>query len=237
LERILALKGRSGLAGKGNRDRLLGIYEVLYGHFGPQHWWPGEDPFEVVVGAILAQNTSWKNVENAIANLKEARVLSPEGMAALGLEQLAELIRPSGTYRVKARRLLEFVSFLKGHYGLSLQAMFRVPLSRIRAEILSVKGIGPETADSILLYAGGYPVFVVDAYTKRIFSRHGFIRAGCAYGELQALFMKALPPDVSLFNEYHALIVRLGKNWCHARPICEDCVLRPLLHGKENLGR
>ncbi len=218
-----------GLAGKGTRDQLLRIYELLYAQFGGQHWWPGEDPFEVIVGAILAQNTSWKNVEKAIAHLKEAGDLFPEGIATVSLEQLADLIRPSGTYRLKADRLLRFVAFLDSRYGFSLEAMFRVPLRRIRAELLAVKGIGPETADSILLYAGGYPVFVVDAYTKRIFSRHGFVQRGCAYGELQALFMEALPPDVSLFNEYHALIVRLGKSRCRALPICEDCALQSLL--------
>jgi len=222
--------------GKGYRDRLLGIYELLYAQFGSQQWWPGEDAFEVIVGAILTQNTSWKNVEKAIANLKEAGALTSEGIATLGLPQLGELVRPSGTYRIKADRLLQFVAFLKSHYGFSLQAMFRVPLIRIRAELLSVKGIGPETADSILLYAGGYPVFVVDAYTRRIFSRHGFIREGCAYGELQALFMKALSPDVPLFGEYHALIVRVGKSWCRARPICDRCILKSLLEETRNPG-
>ena len=230
-------EGAPDLAGKGYRDRLLRIYELLYAQFGSQHWWPGEDPFEVIVGAILAQNTSWKNVEKAIIHLKGAGALFPEGIATLSLPKLAELIRPSGTYRVKADRLLQFVAFFKGHYGFSLEAMFRVPLPRIRAELLSVKGIGPETADSILLYAGGYPIFVVDSYTKRIFSRHGFVREGCGYGELQALFMKALPPDVTLFNEYHALIVWLGKSRCRTRPICEDCVLQSLLEKTRNLGR
>jgi len=229
-------EGAPDLVGKGYRDRLLRIYELLYAQFGAQHWWPGEDPFEVMVGAILAQNTSWKNVEKAITNLKGAGALFPEGIATLGLLKLADLIRPSGTYRVKADRLLQLVAFLKDHYGFSLEAMFRVPLSRIRAELLAVKGIGPETADSILLYAGGYPVFVVDAYTKRIFSRHGFIRGGCAYGELQTLFMEALPADVPLFNEYHALIVRLGKSRCRARPICEDCVLQCLSQETRNSG-
>ena len=205
---------------------MLRIYEVLHGHFGPQHWWPGEDPFEVIVGAILAQNTSWKNVERAIASLKKAGVLSPEGIGALPFEKLAELIRASGTYRVKADRLLRFVSFLKGNYGLNLRAMFALPLPRVRRELLTVRGIGPETADSILLYAGGRPVFVVDAYTRRIFSRHGFIGEGCSYDELQSLFMKALSPDARLFNEYHALIVRLGKSRCRARPMCEGCVLK-----------
>jgi endonuclease-3 related protein len=230
-------EGAPDLAGKGYRDQLLRIYELLYAQFGAQHWWPGEDPFEVIVGAILAQNTSWKNVEKAITNLKEAGALFPGGIATLSLPKLADLIRPSGTYRVKADRLLQFVAFFKDQYGFSLEAMFRVPLPRIRAELLAVEGIGPETADSILLYAGGYPVFVVDAYTKRIFSRHGFLRGGCAYGELQALFMEALPADVPLFNEYHALIVRLGKSRCRARPICEDCVLQSLLQETRNLGR
>jgi endonuclease III related protein len=210
------------------KERLLRIFELLHQSYGPQHWWPADGPFEVVVGAILTQNTSWKNAEKAIANLKEAGVLSPAKMAALGEEGLADLIRPSGYYRVKAGRLLRFLGFLGDRYGFDLQRMLRGPLNEVRGDLLEVRGIGPETADSILLYAGGYPIFLVDAYTRRIFSRHGFIREGCSYGELQALFMKALPPDISLFNEYHALIVRLGKTRCLRLPQCEDCVLKGL---------
>lgn len=210
------------------RKRLLAVYRRLYRHFGPQQWWPGDGPFEVIVGAILAQNTSWANVEKAITNLKEAGVLSPGEMAALDSQELAGLIRPSGYYRVKANRLHHFLAFFKERYEFSLEAMFNQPLSEVRESLLGVKGIGPETADSILLYAGGYPIFVVDAYTRRIFSRHGFIRPGGTYEELQALFMDALPRDARLYNEYHALIVRAGKTSCLSRPRCEGCVLRSL---------
>lgn len=210
------------------RKRLLAVYRRLYRHFGPQQWWPGDGPFEVIVGAILAQNTSWANVEKAITNLKEAGVLSPREMAALDSQELAGLIRPSGYYRVKANRLHHFLAFFKERYEFSLEAMFNQPLSEVRESLLGVKGIGPETADSILLYAGGYPIFVVDAYTRRIFSRHGFIRPGGTYEELQALFMDALPRDARLYNEYHALIVRAGKTSCLSRPRCEGCVLRSL---------
>jgi len=210
------------------RKRLLAVYRRLHRHFGPQQWWPGDGPFEVIVGAILAQNTSWANVEKAITNLKEAGVLSPGEMAALDSQELAGLIRPSGYYRVKANRLHHFLAFFKERYEFSLEAMFNQPLSEVRESLLGVKGIGPETADSILLYAGGYPIFVVDAYTRRIFSRHGFIRPGGTYEELQALFMDALPRDARLYNEYHALIVRAGKTSCLSRPRCKGCVLRSL---------
>jgi len=217
------------LAAAGVKRRLLEIYEALYAHFGPQHWWPADGSFEVIVGAILTQNTSWRNVEKAIANLKGAEALSPEKMAALSPKELAVLIRPSGYYRRKAERLLHFLSYFKDQYAFDLQTMLRQPMAKIRTELLRVKGIGPETADSILLYAGGYPIFVVDTYTKRIFSRHGLAREGCNYGELQDLFMKALPRDVRLFNEYHALLVRLGKSRCLGIPRCHGCVLEPML--------
>ncbi|MDH7499536.1 MAG: endonuclease III domain-containing protein [candidate division NC10 bacterium] len=211
------------------RKRLLRIYEALYAHFGPQRWWPADGAFEVVVGAILTQNTSWRNVEKAMVNLRTTEVLSPGRMLQLKEEELARLIRPSGTYRVKANRLLRFLSFLKEEYGSDLQAMLHQPMAKVRAELLQVKGIGPETADSILLYAGGYPIFVVDAYTKRILSRHGLAREGSSYQELQGLLMGALPADGPLFNEYHALLVRLGKSRCLGRPRCDGCVLEPML--------
>jgi endonuclease-3 related protein len=214
------------------KGKLLRIFELLHQSYGPQHWWPADGPFEVVVGAILTQNTSWKNVEKAIANLKEVGVLSPAKMEALGEERLADLIRPSGYYRVKADRLLRFLGFLGDRYGFDLQRMLRGPLDEIRAELLGVRGIGPETADSILLYAGGYPIFVVDAYTKRIFSRHGWVSAESSYQELQGLFTKALPKDVCLFQEFHALLVRLGKTCCLRLPQCEGCVLKGLQTGQ-----
>lgn len=218
-------------AGRGVRRRLLRIYEALYTHFGPQGWWPGDGSFEIMVGAILTQNTSWKNVEKAIANLRAAGVLSPEEMLQLGEGELAELIRPSGYYRVKANRLRHFLSFLRDGYGFRLEAMLHQPMAKIRAELLQVKGVGPETADSILLYAGGYPIFVVDAYTKRIFVRHGLAGEGSSYQELQDLLMSALPRDARLFGEYHALLVRLGKSHCLGRPKCRGCALEPMLSG------
>jgi len=213
------------------KSGLMKIYEVLCAHFGPQGWWPADGSFEVIVGSILTQNTSWRNVEKAIANLRTAGALSPKRMLELGEDDLAELIRSSGYYRVKARRLLHFLSFLKDRYGFSLDAMLSQPLPKIRAELLRVKGIGPETADSILLYAGNYPIFVVDAYTKRILERHGLARKGSSYEELQDLFVRALPRDAHLFNEYHALLVRLGKSRCLGRPRCRGCVLEPTLSG------
>jgi endonuclease-3 related protein len=209
--------------------RLVEIYQRLLSHYGPQGWWPGDGAFEIAVGAILTQNTSWKNAEAAILRLKEAGVLSPLRMRQLPMAELAELVRPSGYYRVKAERMHRFLSFLEERYRLDLEAMLSRPLKQIREELLAVKGIGPETADSILLYAGGHPIFVVDAYTKRIFARHGLVREGCSYSELQDLAMGSLPREAGLFNEYHALLVRLGKERCRRTPRCSGCVLQYLL--------
>lgn len=212
-------------------ETLGEYYEALYNAFGPQSWWPARTRFEIIVGAILTQNTAWTNVEKAIRSLKKARVLTPEGLTALETEKLAELIRPSGYFNIKAKRLGNFLGFLYGEFGGSLNRLFRVMDGQeLRRAILSVKGIGPETADSILLYAGGRPEFVVDAYTKRIFSRHGLIGATAGYDEVKALFMDNLPQEARLFNEYHALLVRLGKDFCRPRnPLCEVCPLKPFL--------
>ena len=204
---------------------LLLIYHRLLSFFGEQGWWPAETPFEVVVGAILTQNTAWRNVERAIENLKEAGVLTPQGLRDLDEARLAELIRPSGYYNVKAKRLKDVMKFLEGGYGGDLQRMFSEPISSLRGKILMVKGVGSETADSILLYAGEKPIFVIDAYTKRVLSRHGMITDGASYGDIQDLFMRSLPLDVSLYQEYHALFVRLAKTFCKTKPLCMGCPL------------
>ncbi len=202
------------------------IYNRLYQAYGPRHWWPGETPFEVMVGAILTQNTSWKNVELAIGNLKNKEVLNPEGIHRLRKPQLSPLIRSSGYYRIKTIRLKTFVEFLFTNYGGSIKRMGEEDLETLREKLLGVNGIGPETADSILLYGLNKPIFVVDAYTKRILSRHGMIPDHASYEEVQRLFMDHLPEDEKLFNEYHALIVHLGKALCRKVPKCESCPLK-----------
>ena len=207
---------------------LKRIYRELYSTFGPQKWWPGETAFEVIVGAILTQNTNWKNVEKAIVNLKSARVLSPQALHKIPAAKLAALIKPVGYFNIKAKRLKNFLSFLYKEYGGKLARMEREDLPVLRRKLLGVNGIGPETADSILLYAFDKPSFVVDAYTKRIFSRHKIISRDIDYSALQELFAKNLKTDVKMFNEYHALIVRLGKDFCQAKAKCEQCPLNYL---------
>jgi endonuclease-3 related protein len=205
---------------------LLDLYRVLFRAFGPQGWWPGKTPFEVAVGAILTQNTSWMNVERAIANLREEGVLSPRKMAGLSRESLASLIRPAGYYNVKADRLRHFLRYLDRSHGMSMKRLASLPSPRLREELLDVKGIGPETADSILLYAVGYPSFVIDAYTRRIFSRHGFIDEGVTYDCLQDFVVHRIPVEAGLYNEFHALLVKLGKEYCRPRrPRCGECPL------------
>ncbi len=208
------------------RDILLKVYDRLYKTYGPQHWWPGDTPFEVIVGAILTQNTNWGNVEKAIANLKAEGILSPEGLRDVNHNHLALLIKPSGYFNIKAGRLKHFINHLYKRHSGSLKKLFSLELNELRHDLLSVKGIGPETADSILLYAGGYPTFVVDAYTVRIFHRLGLLPEDVTYHEVQEIFMDSLPEDVKLFNEYHALIVRLGKESCKPKPRCEGCSLK-----------
>jgi endonuclease-3 related protein len=206
-------------------NELLGIYHTLLSFFGEQGWWPADTSFEVMVGAILTQNTAWRNVERAIENLKGEGVLTPPGLWGIDEARLAELIRPAGYYNVKAKRLKSLMQFLDTGYGGDLTRMFSEPLSRLREKILAVKGIGPETADSILLYAGAKPIFVIDAYTRRILSRHAMITDGASYGDIQDLFMRSLPQDVSLYKEYHALFVRLAKTFCKTKPHCAGCPL------------
>ena len=207
-------------------NKVLEIYEILLDHFGPQGWWPGETPFEVMVGAVLTQNTNWTNVSKAIANLKGEDLLSFAKLRDLPVDVLAEKIKPAGYFNLKAARLKNLLNFVAKEYGSSLEEMFAVDRYTLRDEILTVKGIGPETADSILLYAGQKPVFVVDAYTHRIFARHNVIAEEDGYHEIQEYFALSLPEDVALFNEYHALIVRLGKEFCKkSKPLCSQCPL------------
>jgi endonuclease-3 related protein len=208
------------------KNLLMKIYHKLYKAYGPRHWWPGETSFEVMVGAILTQNTSWRNVEKAIQKLKGNGILNPGGIYHLKKSQLAPLIRSSGYYRIKADRLKSFVDFLFEEYGGNLKRMKRERLVELREKLLGVKGIGPETADSILLYGLQKPIFVVDAYTKRVLSRHGLISERASYEEVQRLFMEHLRPDEKLFNDYHALFVHLGKTVCQKSPRCDICPLK-----------
>jgi len=204
---------------------LIDIYRRLFDRFGPQHWWPAEEPFEVIAGAILTQSAAWGNVEKAIANLKAAGALPPGKLRRLSLSRLARLVHPCGYYNAKALKLKSFAFWLGNHYGDDLDRLFASDTDGLRQQLLAVHGIGQETADSILLYAADKPVFVVDAYTRRIFSRIGLTPAKDSYAGYQAFFMDNLPADVKLFNEYHALLVRLGKEVCRRRPICSQCCL------------
>ena len=206
-------------------DKLLDIYRILFDHYGPREWWPAETPFEVVVGAILTQNTAWKNVEKAIANLKQLGPLTPEALFRLPEETLAEAIRPSGYYRRKGKRLRNLLGMLSDRFECRLEALFDLPTETLREELLALSGIGPETADSILLYAAGRPVFVIDTYTIRILSRHELLPEETCYVEAQEWVTDNLPEDVQLFNEFHALLVNVGKDFCRPRPKCPGCPL------------
>ncbi len=208
---------------------LIDIYERLSRHYGPTDWWPGDTPFEIAVGAILTQNTNWKNVERAIANLKRERLLGPKKILACEDAVLEAALRPSGYFRIKTRRLRNFCRYLVERYRGSMKRLAAQPLDILRAELLAVNGIGPETADDILLYACDKPVFVVDAYTRRIFSRHGLCAPDIAYEPLRALFERNLEPDLHLYKEYHGLIVFVGKDFCRRTPKCAECPLGVLL--------
>jgi endonuclease-3 related protein len=205
--------------------KITNLYDILFRHYGPQGWWPGDTPLEVAVGAILTQNTNWKNVALALDRLKEAGLLTAPALYELPELELAAYIRPAGYYNIKARRLKNFLNLLFNNYGGSIAAMALAPLERLRPELLAVKGIGPETADSILLYGLEKSTFVVDAYTYRILSRHGLAVDPCSYEELQAIFMEVLPPETALYQEYHALLVQTGKEYCRPRPRCAVCPL------------
>ncbi len=204
---------------------LMAIYDKLYSFYGPQHWWPGDTPFEVAVGAILTQNTNWSNVEKAIGNLKEHKMLDARVIHQMPIDQLASIIRPSGYYNIKAQRLRAFIDYLVGSYGGSMARMKKGGTEKLRNELLAVNGIGQETADSILLYPLGKPVFVIDAYTKRVLLRHGLMDMNASYEECRQLFHVELDEDVRLFNEYHALLVMVGKEYCRPMQRCAGCPL------------
>jgi endonuclease III related protein len=216
-----------------SRQTLQDIYERLYRRFGHQHWWPGETPFEIIVGAILTQNTNWGNVEKAIGNLKKKNLLTPEKLHSLDPAELAELIRPAGYYNIKAGRLKSFLNRLFEKFDGQLERLDSLSTDRLREELLSIKGIGPETADSISLYAFNKPVFVVDTYTGRILGRHRLLEPGAGYEDVRMLFESALPREVQLYNEFHALLVRLGKEYCKTKPQCHGCPLEELPHDTE----
>ena len=201
------------------------MHRKLSEHFGPLNWWPGETPFEIAVGAILTQNTNWTNVEKAIASLKAEKALTPKTLYALPERELARLIRSSGYHNVKARRLRNFLRFLFENYDGSLRKMFLASTDNLRVELLEIKGIGPETADSILLYAGGKQTFVIDAYTRRALSHHGLIDGKEKYECVKRMIEANLPRDVALYNEFHAQFVNLGKYYCKPKPKCEGCPL------------
>jgi endonuclease-3 related protein len=204
---------------------FMEMFDLMLAHFGPQKWWPAETAFEMIVGAVLTQNTSWKNVEKAIANLKHKGLLSVRGLHLLSTEGLAEEIRPAGYFNIKAKRLKNLIGFMTDRFDADLSVLLAEETGRLREGLLSVKGIGPETADSILLYAANRPVFVVDAYTFRILVRHGMVDESAGYEDLQSFFMDHLPDDAGLFNEFHALIVRTGKEYCRRTPRCKECPL------------
>lgn len=241
-------------------QQVARIYEILSRVWGPQHWWPAQSRFEVIVGAFLTQNTSWSNVESAMGKLKGAGVLSVAGIRAIGIGELEQLIRSSGYFRQKASRLKNFVQFLDRSYDGSLTKMFAQPTQVLREQLLSLNGVGPETADSILLYAGQHPIFVVDAYTRRIAARHGLVQEQAKYDEVRMLFESGLSevkaplsngnyqtggaahspskmsfakrsPAAQVFNEMHGLIVGVGKKYClKSKPDCDQCPLKPLLN-------
>ena len=202
------------------------IYQQMFDRFGPQHWWPGRTKTEIIIGAILTQNTNWENVKKAIVNLRRAKMLTFSALRDADEKTIAELIRPSGYFNVKAKRLKNFVNFFYSEYGGSWKKFQSTPLDTLREKVLSVNGVGPETADSILLYALDKPIFVIDVYTKRALSRHRMISEDDDYHAIQKLFMDNLTLDVAFFNEYHALFVRLAKEHCRTKPQCEGCPLK-----------
>jgi endonuclease-3 related protein len=211
------------------RQKLLGIYHLLLARYGPQNWWPARGPFEVMVGAILTQSAAWGNVEKAINRLRDARALSPSALRRIPISEIAQLIYPSGYYNAKARKLKALATFLGERWDDDLARLFAWDVTELRQELLSVHGIGEETADSIILYAAHKPIFVIDAYTRRILSRLGLSpslrEGGKDYAAWQSLFMDNLPRDTALFNEYHALLVRHGKETCRRVPHCDGCCL------------
>ena len=214
------------------KRRLLRLYAALLRRFGPQRWWPGRTPYEIAVGAVLTQHTAWPNAARAVEVLRTKRLLTPARVASLDSSELAGLIRPAGTPRVKARRILALTGWLVESMGGSFSRLRRAPLVPLRRRLLDIPGLGPETADAILLYAADRPVFVADAYTRRILSRHRLIGPAPGYEETRAWLEAHLPSDPTLFNEFHALLVAVGKSHCRPAPRCKDCPLRADLKGR-----
>lgn len=208
---------------------LMAYYKKLKKYFGPRHWWPSETPFEVIVGAILTQNTNWVNVEKSIANLKTYNVFTPGKIYKTDIGTLAQLIRPCGYFNVKAQRLKSFIKWFIENYNGDILKLKNVDSTKLREELLTIKGIGNETADSILLYALDIPTFVVDAYTHRVFSRHKLIPEEATYDEIKEFFESNLKKDVALYNDYHAQIVEVGKRLCRRDPLCKECPLKVYL--------
>lgn len=212
-----------------NTNNYSEAYRLLYDHFGPQDWWPGDTPFEIMVGAVLTQNTNWSNVQKAINNLKSEDLLSYQSLCQLAVDEIAQLIRPAGYYNLKAQRLRNLLDMVATHYHGDLELFLEDDLESARENLLAVKGVGPETADSILLYACGRPVFVVDMYTHRVFSRHNMVEEETDYSTIQNVFLDHLPQETQLYNEFHALIVRVASTFCKkTKPLCEQCPLQGL---------
>jgi endonuclease-3 related protein len=217
-------------------DKLMEIHDLLYDRYGAQHWWPGESTIEIIVGAILTQNTNWGNVEKAIANLKAAKVLAPAALFAIDAARLSELIRPAGYYNIKTKRLKNFMAWLfQDRFCGDLELVAQMSTDILREELLGIKGVGPETADSILLYAFDKPVFVIDTYTCRVLGRHGLLEPDSGYEQVKDLFESYLPGETKLFNEYHALLVKVGKEHCRPKAKCHNCPLESLPHQLDEL--
>lgn len=218
---------------KTTTQKLMDLYHAMHRFFGPQAWWPGDGPLEIMIGAVLTQNTNWNNVERAIKNLRAGDMIDIEKLVRIDPNELADLIRPAGYFTVKAKRLKNLMSFIHKNYGGDLQRFFSLSVSQLREELLSVSGIGNETADDIVLYAAIKPTFVVDTYTYRIMLRHLLIGQEDDYLTIKALFEDNLPMEAELFNEYHALLVAVGKNYCKkTNPLCEKCPLNPFEHNR-----
>jgi endonuclease III related protein len=215
---------------KANLHKLLmDYYRAMLAHFGPRDWWPADSAFEVCVGAVLTQNTAWRNAAKAITNLKEASCMDPESIHSMPQDRLSELIRPAGYFNVKAKRLKNLIRHIVEDHGSDLNSMFSDDLDTLRESLLSINGVGYETADSIILYAARRPVFVIDAYTKRILVRHGFAGEKVDYHAMQQLFHSHIPPDTELYNDFHAQIVGVGHRYCKRKPLCDECPLRGFL--------
>ncbi|HNR66366.1 MAG TPA: endonuclease III domain-containing protein [Atribacterota bacterium] len=216
-----------------NSNELYSMHQVLLEFYGSLHWWPGESSLEIMVGAILTQNTNWQNVSKAIEKMKEEGLLEVTALFHMDEKSLGKIIKSCGYYNLKARRLKNFINFFYRNYGGSVERLFSVDWKILREELLKINGIGPETADSILLYAGNKPIFVVDAYTRRIFHRHNYFSFKASYQEIQHFFMVHLPQDHSVYNEFHAQLVMLGKDFCNKNnPLCSQCPLSPFLNKK-----